>query len=172
MEQQGRGKTISSPKVLTKDNTEANIKQGTSIPVTTQTVVSGTPVYSTTYIDAILELKVTPHISSNNNIRIKIDIVKKDPDFTNKDIIGNPYINMKEASTEMMVKDGDTVVIGGIIFKKETLQDNKVPGLGDIPLLGWLFKTRYRTTADTELLIFLTPKIVKPSLSERFRNDS
>jgi type IV pilus assembly protein PilQ len=79
---------------------------------------------------------------------------------------------MKEASTEMMVKDGDTVVIGGIIFKKETLQDNKVPGLGDIPLLGWLFKTRYRTTADTELLIFLTPKIVKPSLSERFRNDS
>ncbi len=98
MEQQGRGKTISSPKVLTKDNTEARIKQGTSIPVTTQTVVSGTPVYSTTYIDANLELKVTPHISSYNNMRIKIDIVKKDPDLTNKDTLGNPYINIKEAS--------------------------------------------------------------------------
>ncbi len=71
----------------------------------------------------------------------------------------------------MMVKDGDTVVIGGIISKKESLLDNKVPGLGDIPLLGWLFKTRYRATVDTELLIFLTPKIIKPSLSERFGND-
>ena len=171
MEQQGRGKTISSPKVLTKDNTEARIKQGTSIPITTQTVVSGSPVYSTTYIDANLELKVTPHISSYNNMRIKIDIVKKDPDLTNKDTLGNPYINIKEASTEMMVKDGDTVVIGGIISKKESLLDNKVPGLGDIPLLGWLFKTRYRATVDTELLIFLTPKIIKPSLSERFGND-
>ncbi len=72
----------------------------------------------------------------------------------------------------MMVKDGNTVVIGGIIFKKETLIDNKVPGLGDIPVLGWLFKTKYRTTADTELLIFLTPKIIRPSLSERFGSDS
>jgi type IV pilus assembly protein PilQ len=71
----------------------------------------------------------------------------------------------------MMVTDGDTVVIGGILYKKETFQDNKVPGLGDIPILGWLFKTRYRTTEDTELLIFLTTKIQKSSLSERFGND-
>ena len=87
------------------------------------------------------------------------------------DSLGNPTINTKEATTEMMINDGDTVVIGGIIFKKETFNDNKVPGLGDIPILGWLFKTRYKNTQDTELLIFLTPKIQKYSLPDRFGKD-
>lgn len=172
MEQQGRGKTISSPKVLTKDNTEARIKQGTEIPVTTKTESTSGTSYSTTYKEAVLELKVTPHISSNKNIRIKVDILKRDPSLTAIDNYGNPYIMIKEASTEMMVKDGDTVVIGGIIFKKESLQENKVPGLADIPLLGWLFKTRYKKTEDTEMLIFITPKIIKSSLSERFGNEN
>jgi type IV pilus secretin PilQ/predicted competence protein len=169
MEQQGRGKTISSPKVLTLDNKEAVIRQGQAIPVTTRTENN---TFSTTYRDAALVLKVTPHISSRKKIRIKVEISKNEPDFTKVDSLGNPTIKTKEALTEMIVDDGDTVVIGGIISKKETLTDNKIPVLGNIPILGWLFKTRYRNTEDTELLIFLTPKIQKSSLPDRFGNDS
>ncbi len=169
MEQQGRGKTISSPKVLTLDNKEATIKQGKSIPVTTR---DQNNTFSTIYRDAALVLKVTPHISSSKKIRVKVDLSKNEPDFTKVDSLGNPTINTKEAATEMMVNDGDTVVIGGILYKKETFLENRVPGLASIPILGWLFKTRYRTTEDTELLIFLTPKIQKSSLPDRFGSDS
>jgi type IV pilus assembly protein PilQ len=169
MEQQGRGKIISSPKVLTLDNQEATIKQGQSVPVTTRTENN---TFSTTYRDAALVLKVTPHISSSKKIRIKVEITKDELDDTRRDQLGNFTINTKEAKTEMMVNDGDTVVIGGIIFKKETNNENKIPLLGDIPFLGWLFKTRYRHTEDTEMLIFLTPKMQKSSLPDRFRNDS
>jgi len=165
MEQQGRGKTISSPKVLTLDNKEAVIKQGQSIPVTTRTELN---TFSTTYKDAALRLSVTPHISSIKRMRIKVEISKNEPDFTHTDSLGNPTITTKEASTEMMVNDGDTVVIGGIIYQKETFVEDRVPGLADLPLLGWLFKSRYKTTADTELLIFITPKIVRSSLPEGF----
>ncbi len=169
MEQQGRGKTISSPKVLTLDNKEAVIRQGQRVPVTTRTENN---TFSTTYMDAALVLKVTPHISSSKKMRVKVDLSKDEPDFTHADSLGNPTINTKQAITEMMVNDGDTMVIGGIISKKETYIDNKIPGLGDIPILGWLFKTHYKATVDTELLIFLTPKIQKFSIPDRFRDDS
>lgn len=169
MEKEGRGKTISSPKVLTRDNSKAVIKQGQSIPVTTRTENN---TFSTIYRDAALTLTVTPNIASDKRIRIKVEITKNEPDFTRVDTLGNPAIKTKEASTEMMVNDGNTVVIGGIIFKKEALSDNKIPGLADIPILGWLFKTRYRSTEDTEMLIFITPKILKSSLSERFSGDT
>jgi type IV pilus assembly protein PilQ len=169
MEQQGRGKTISSPKVLTLDGKEAIIKQGQSIPVTTRDQNNS---FSTVYRDAALVLKVTPHISSSKKMRITMELSKDEPDFTHVDSLGNPTINTRQAVTEMMVNDGDTMVIGGIIFKKETLIDDKIPGLGDIPILGWLFKTRYKATEDTELLIFLTPKIQKSSLPDRFGNDT
>jgi type IV pilus assembly protein PilQ len=169
MEQQGRGKTISSPKVLTLDNKEAIIRQGQAIPVTTRTENN---TFSTVYRDAALVLKVTPHISSSKKIRIKVEVTKNEPDFTKVDTLGNPAIKTKEAFTEMMVNDGDTVVIGGIIFIQETINENRIPVLGNIPFLGWLFKTRYKNTQDTELLIFLTPKIQKSSLPDRFGYDS
>jgi type IV pilus assembly protein PilQ len=169
MEQQGRGKTVSSPKVLTLDNKEAVIRQGQAIPVTTRTEFN---TFSTIYRDAALVLKVTPHISNSKKIRIKVDVSKNEPDFTRRDTLGNPTIKTKEAFSEMIVNDGDTVVIGGIISKKEIVSENKVPWLGDIPILGWLFKTRYKNTEDTELLIFLTPKIQKSSVPDRFGNNS
>jgi type IV pilus assembly protein PilQ len=169
MEQQGRGKTISSPKVLTLDNKKATIKQGSSIPVTTR---DQNNTFSTNYKDAALVLTVTPHISNTKKIRIEISISKDEPDFAHPDTLGNPAITTKKAETEMMVNDGDTVVIGGIIFKKETFVENRIPFLADIPVLGWLFKTRYKSTEDTELLIFLTPKIQKSSLPDRFGTES
>jgi type IV pilus assembly protein PilQ len=163
MEQEGRGRTISSPKILTKPDNEATIKQGQSIPVTTRDQLNA---FSTTYRDAALVLSVKPQIASSKKIRIHVKITKNEPDFTKVDSLGNPTINMKEAETEMIVNDGDTVVIGGIIFKSEAYQTNKIPGLGDIPVLGWLFKTKYKKTEDTELLIFLTPKIERASSPE------
>jgi type IV pilus assembly protein PilQ len=165
MEQQGKGKTISSPKIVTLDNKEAVIKQGQKIPITTQTTDKN---YTTTYIDAALLLRVTPHISSNQKkITLAVTIENNEPNFAEKDTLGNPAIKTKEAHTEMTVNNGDTVVIGGIIFKKEETSENRVPWLADIPVLGWLFKTQYRNYKDTELMIFLTPKVVTP-LSERF----
>jgi type IV pilus assembly protein PilQ len=164
MEQEGRAKIISSPKILTKPDNEATIKQGQSIPVTTRDQNNA---FTTTYKDAALILSVKPQIASSKKIRIKIKISKNAiDDSVPRDSLGNPTISTKEAETEMIVNDGDTVVIGGIIFKSENNQTNKVPGLADIPFLGWLFKTRSKTTSDTELLIFLTPKIERASISE------
>jgi type IV pilus assembly protein PilQ len=169
MEKAGNGKTLSSPKILTLDNKKAIIKQGASIPVTTRTELN---TFSTTYKDAALTLEVIPHIlSSGKKMRIELKISKNEPDFTKTDSLGNPTINTKEAYTEMVINDGNTVVLGGIIFKKETFSENRIPGLADIPALGWLFKTRYKSLEDTELLIFLTPRIMKSSPKERFGSD-
>lgn len=165
MEQQGRGKTISSPKIITLDNKEAVIKQGQKVPITTQTSDKN---YTTTYVDAALLLRVTPHIASNQKkITLNVIIENNEPNFAEKDSLGNPAIKTKEAKTEMTINNGDTVVIGGIIFKKEETQENRIPWLGDLPILGWLFKSQYRNIKDTELIIFLTPKVITP-LSERF----
>jgi type IV pilus assembly protein PilQ len=169
MEKEGRGRTISSPKILTKPDNEATIKQGQSIPVTTRDQNNS---FSTNYKDAALILSVKPQIASSKKIRIHVKITKNEPDFNKVDSLGNPTINMKEAETEMIVNDGDTVVIGGIIFKTEAYQINKVPGLGDIPFLGWLFKTKYKSTDDSELLIFLTPKIERASTPEGIAFDN
>jgi type IV pilus assembly protein PilQ len=159
MEQQSKGRIISSPKVLTLNDHKAVIKQGKKIPVTTRDQNNA---FSTTYLDAALILTVTPHISGFKKLRIGIDITNNDIDNTiPPDVLGNRTLTTKEAQTEMVVNDGDTVVIGGIMSKKETFQENRVPGLADIPLLGWLFKTRNRNYEDTELLIFLTPRIIQ-----------
>jgi type IV pilus assembly protein PilQ len=170
MEQTGRGKTLSSPKVLTLDNKKAIIKQGQAIPVTTRTENN---TFSTTYKDAALTLEVIPHIlASGKKMRVEMKITKNEPDFIHTDSLGNPTINTKEASTEMVINDGNTVVLGGIIFKKEAYAENRVPGLADIPVLGWLFRTRYKHFEDTELIIFLTPQILKSSLKERFGEEN
>jgi type IV pilus assembly protein PilQ len=170
MEQQGHGKIISSPKILTIDKKKASIEHTKEIPVT---VIGTSGQVTTQWIKAGLVLSVTPHIITNKKFRIEVDVSKDEPDFTNVNAItGNPVINRKNAKTEMLVNDGDTVAIGGILYKKESFRENKVPGLGDIPWLGWLFKTRYKSTEDTELLIFITPKIQKSSLPDRFGNDS
>ena len=160
MEQQGRGKTISSPKILTIFGKEAEITQGSEIPVTTRDQNNA---FSTIYKDAALKLIVTPHIAGTRKMRIDLDISNDSPDFTHTDSLGNPTVNKKKAKTNMIVNDGETIVIGGIISKKEGAQENRVPGLADIPILGWLFKTKNRSYQDTELLIFLTPRLVQAS---------
>lgn len=156
MEAQNAGKIISSPKVLTMDNTTAVIKQGRQIPY--QTSEEGT--ITVTFVDAVLKLEVTPHITMDNRISMKINATKDAPDPA-VDVLGQPAILKKEINTELLVNNGDTIVIGGIITEETGIGQESVPGLSRIPVLGWLFKSKTKRSAKTELLIFITPTIVE-----------
>ena len=155
MESRGIGKIISSPKVLTLDNKAAIIKQGTQIPY--QTSEEGT--VAVTFEDAVLSLEVTPHITMDNRISMLVNITKDAPD-TGISVLGQPAISKKEVTTELLVNNGDTVVIGGIITEDEGTAEGMIPGFGKIPVLGWLFKNQSKRDSRTELLVFITPTIV------------
>jgi type IV pilus assembly protein PilQ len=156
LESKGRGKVISNPKVTTLDNREAKIESGRSIPY--QTVSQdGTAVE---FVDASLSLTVTPHITADGNIYMKILAQKNAADFGNS-VNGVPSITKKEASTEVLVKNGDTTVLGGLYESTINENRNQVPVLGSIPILGNLFQKRLDTDLIEELLIFITPVVVQ-----------
>jgi type IV pilus assembly protein PilQ len=156
MESEGEGKIISSPKILTLDNKEATIKQGLRYPYIKGRDDAGNPIIEIEKVD--LELKVTPHVTPDQRISMIINITKKD--------LG-PIINkqqsftIKEASTELLVNDGNTVVIGGIVKTTKKFDEAGVPWLLKIPILGWLFKSEKKEDRKEELLIFITPQIVQ-----------
>jgi len=156
LESSGRGKIISSPKIATLDNTEAQIQSGRKIPVATVSA-EGT---RTEFVDANITLKVTPHVTPNEFIGMKITATKNEADFTQQ-VNGIPTITTREANTDMLVKDGDTVVIGGLY--RRTIQSSRsgVPGLSNIPVIGWLFRKERQQDDSDELLIFLTPRIIR-----------
>lgn len=155
-EAQGLTRVVSTPKVSVLNNQEAKIEQGESIPFST-TSQAGT---QTTFVDANLTLLVTPHISSDGGIIMKIKISKNAPGETRLGASG-PSILKKEATTNVLVKDGETTVIGGIYETTKTESISGIPYLMDIPFLGWLFKTSTQREDTSELLVFLTPKIMK-----------
>ena len=157
LESTGEGKIISQPKISALDNKEAKIEQGLSIPYST-TSASGTHIE---FIDAKLALTVTPHATPDNKIFLKVTATKNAPDTTILGATGQPSISKNEATTEILLGDGETAVIGGILTLNRTVTDSKVPFLGDIPFIGWLFKNRITTDNRGELLIFLTPRVVK-----------
>jgi type IV pilus assembly protein PilQ len=161
LESQGYAKIVSSPRILTLDNTEATISQGTSIPIS---VVSAAGV-QTVFVDATLELTVKPHVTPDGNIQLKIDASKNEPDFQNTGARGDPTIIRKQAETELLIKDGDTTVIGGIYTRNSGSSLSAVPFLHKIPILGNLFKTSSTSERRTELLIFITPRIVNRAQS-------
>ncbi len=156
MEQTGEGKIISSPKVTTLDNTQAKIQQGVSIPYQTVSQM-GT---QTQFIDAVLSLEVTPHITANGSIIMKIKAEKNAPDTSILSASGVPSIDKKEADTQVLVKSGETTVIGGIYQFNKSTTVSGVPWFYKIPLIGWLFKNTTKTNTTSELLIFITPRIV------------
>jgi len=154
LESSGRGKIISSPKVATVDNTEAQILSGRRIPY--QTVSSeGT---RTQFIDATLSLKVTPHIAPNDYINMKIDATKNEQGIL---LPAGPIIETREAHTDMLVKDGETVVIGGLYRRNTTSSRSGIPGLSSLPVIGNLFRKDREEDTNDELLIFLTPRIIR-----------
>jgi len=157
MESTGEGKVISTPRVSALDNKEAKIEQGQSIPYTT-TSATGTQVQ---FIDAKLSLTVTPHITPDNKIFMKIQATKNAPDTSLLGAGGQPSIRKNEATTEILLSDGETAVIGGILIIDRGYTIQKVPFFGDLPLIGWLFRQKAQKDNKTELLIFITPRIVK-----------
>lgn len=157
LETVGKGKVISNPKILTIDNGRAKILQGKSIPVRKLTT-EGT--VSTEFKDITMELNVTPHITPDGSIAMSIEIKKEELDPTVPSVEGVPGTDKKEANTNVIIRDGETVVIGGMYKVQTNETDSGVPGLMRIPILGWLFKNRLQTQTTNELLIFITPRIV------------
>ncbi len=156
LEDEGRGRILSNPKVVTTDNKKAIIQQGKSIPYKTVST-SGT---QTQFAEAALGLEVTPTVTKDGFIKLEIMAKKDSADFINTSE-GVPTIDKKQATTLLYVRDGETAVIGGIYERTESDGENGIPGLKNIPLLGWLFKKTSKTDDKTELLIFITPRILK-----------
>lgn len=156
LEDTGQGKILSNPKITTEDNQEAVIESGRSIPYATVSQ-SGTSVQ---FVDATINLTVTPHITQDDYVSMKITATKNDADFA-KSVQGTPSIIKKKATTQVLIKDGDTTVIGGLYTNDNQESLNAIPWFSKIPIVGWLFKKRAKTKSSTELLIFITPKILR-----------
>ena len=159
LEAQGRGKVVSRPRVITADQTKALIEQGTELPYQTTTVSGGNTLTAVTFRKAYLKLEVTPQITPDGALVLEVDV--------NRDSIGQLTsagyaINTKHVKTQVQVPDGGTVVLGGIFEDTDKQDEAKVPSLGDVPVLGWLFRNRQQDRRRSELLIFITPKVMAP----------
>ena len=157
-ESRGLLKILSRPRVVTQNNIGATVKQGVKLPVVTAAQLGGPP--TTTYVDAELRLQVTPQITVENTIFLNVDVENTAPDFS-RQVAGNPTLVTQQATTQVLVTDGGTVVIGGVIQTTNSVSVFQVPLLGDIPILGNLFKHRSVSTTTQELIFFITPKIVQ-----------
>lgn len=152
----GTIKTVSAPKVTAMDNEQATIGQGISVPFS-QVSAAGV---NTTFIEAKLQLDVTPHVTSDGSILLKIKAANNQPNPQLTGANGQPSISKREANTTVLVKDGDTTVIGGIYTRRNSLESNEVPFFSKIPIIGRLFSKQSVTDDRTEMLIFITPRIV------------
>ena len=156
LERTGKGRVLSTPRLTTQNNIEAEVAQGVQIPV--QTSANNTVTVS--FKDAVLLLKVTPQITSANTVIMKITIENATPDFS-REVGGIPPIDTQRALTQVQVDDGATTVIGGIFVSREQVSNNRTPVLHRIPLLGWLFRRDTQQDESRELLIFITPRILR-----------
>lgn len=149
-------KIVSSPKVATLNNKTAKITQGKQIPY----ISSTSDKVETKFVEAALSLEVTPHINNNGTISLKIDAKNDSPDTTSTS--ATPPINKKQATTEMLLRDGETTIIGGIFVDSDSEGQEGIPWLMDVPILGNLFRSTSTTKNKSELLIFITPRILNP----------
>jgi type IV pilus assembly protein PilQ len=161
LEADNRGKVVSSPRVITADKKKAIISQGTEIPYLTAAASGATTV---AFKPAVLELSVTPRITPDDRIIMDLEVKK---DSVGQIFSGIPSIDTKKVNTQVLVDNGDTIVLGGIFEQTTRTTVDKVPFLGDVPLVGILFRRTVKQDDKTELLIFVTPKIVKDTLSVR-----
>jgi type IV pilus assembly protein PilQ len=157
-ESRGLLKILSRPRVVTQNNIQALVKQGVRVPIVTQAQLGGPP--TVTYVDAFLRLTVTPQITSENTIFLNVDVENTTPDF-GRQVQGNPTLITQQATTQVLVTDGGTVVIGGVIQTQNNIQVQQVPLLGNIPVLGNLFKRQSVSTNNQELIFFITPRIIQ-----------
>jgi type IV pilus assembly protein PilQ len=165
LESDNRGKVVSSPRVITADKKKAVISQGTEIPYLTAAASGATTV---AFKPAVLELSVTPRITPDDKIIMDLDVTKNSIGQLINSAVGQvPTIDTKKVSTQVLVDNGDTIVLGGIFEQTTRTTVTKVPFLGDVPFLGALFRNSVKQDDKTELLIFVTPRIVKDTLSIR-----
>ena len=157
-ESRGLVKILSRPRVVTQNNIQALVRQGVRVPIVTQAQLGGPP--TVTYVDAFLRLTVIPQITSEGTIFLNVDVENTTPDF-GQSIQGNPTLITQQATTQVLVTDGGTVVIGGVIQTNNSVQINQVPLLGNIPWLGNLFKHTNVSTQNQELIFFITPRIIQ-----------
>jgi type IV pilus assembly protein PilQ len=155
LESDGNGKVVSNPRIVTADQYPAKIIQGVQIPYTKAGENGGPP--TTEFQDANLELEVTPQITPDGSILLDVYVTKDTPGAVTRDGIA---INTKQIKTQILVENGGTVVIGGIFTMDERDEVTQVPFLGDLPGVGYLFKSRTRSTEKKEMLVFITPKVV------------
>jgi len=156
MEKTGNGEVVSQPKVMTADKETAKILKGTEVPYQEASSSGAT---STSFKEAALSLEVTPQITPDNRIIMEVKVTKDAPDFRNA-MNGVPPIDKNEVNAKILVSDGETVVIGGVFSNSQSKSVDKVPFLGDLPFLGRLFRRDVVTDAKSELLVFLTPRIL------------
>jgi type IV pilus assembly protein PilQ len=157
-ESRGLLKVLSRPRVVTQNNIQAFVKQGVRVPIVTQAQLGGPP--TVTYVDAFLRLTVTPQITSENTIFLNVDVENTTPNF-GQEVQGNPELITQQATTQVLVTDGGTVVIGGVIQTQNSINVDQVPLLGNIPILGNLFKHVQVQTTNQELIFFITPRIIQ-----------
>jgi type IV pilus assembly protein PilQ len=163
-EAEGRGEIISSPRLVTANQREASIEQGVEIPYQESSSSGAT---TTSFKKAVLSLKVTPQITPDNRVILTLTVAKDSVGQLVASATGGfvPSIDTREIITQVLVNDGQTVVLGGILETERRETENKVPLLGDVPVLGYLFKTKSRSDNKDELLIFVTPRILKEGAS-------
>jgi type IV pilus assembly protein PilQ len=157
-ESRGLLKVLSRPRVVTQNNIQALVKQGVRVPIVTQAQLGGPPTVS--YVDAFLRLTVTPQITSENTIFLNVDVENTTPNF-GQEVQGNPELITQQATTQVLVTDGGTVVIGGVIQTQNSINITQVPVLGNLPFLGNLFKHTQVQTSNQELIFFITPRIIQ-----------
>ncbi len=154
---EGKSETISSPRVITANQQEATIETGTEIPYQ-QAASSGATTVS--FKKAVLSLKVTPQITPDERIIMDLEVTKDRPDFS-REVLGVPPIDTNRVTSQVLVENGETIVLGGVYEQSKTRNINRVPFFGDLPLVGGLFRNRSEENSKSELLIFISPKLLK-----------
>lgn len=163
LQAEGQGEILSNPRVVTTDRAEASIKQGFEVPYVTPGGGNGPD--TVTFKEALLALIVTPQITPDDHIIMDLKVNKDEPDFSIRP--DNPPLRKREVRTQVLVNNGETVVLGGVFEQTTFNKLDKVPLLGDIPVLGRLFQHRRDADEKLELLIFVTPQIITEGIARR-----
>lgn len=163
MQQEGKGEIVSSPRVITSDQKKAIILQGQEIPYQEATSSGATNVE---FKEAVLKLEVTPHITPDDRIIMELIVNKDNPDWS-RTVLGVPPIDTRRLETTVLVDNGETVVLGGVFERLRSEDQEKIPFFGDLPLVGFAFRQKLTLDQNQELLIFITPKILKDSMTLR-----
>jgi len=156
-------RVVSAPRIVAVNNEVASIVQSQNIPIVNTTMSNGTPIVSTSYQPIEMRLEVTPQVTSENDVIMQINLKREFG--ANRTANTPPDVNRREAKTKVLVRNGQTAVIGGVYQSDQSENETGVPWLKDIPVIGWLFKKKSTSNDKTELLVFLTPRILNSESS-------